>query len=136
MRREEIEAIFEKEEVMELFFHNSGLNGAVNKNGHFVYLSDTWSQVLGWSEKELLETPFMQFIHQDDYKKTLEAYNTNDHYQEKHEKGFINRYKCKDGSYIHIYWKTWAGKIRQLNLFSAEPIHDQDIAKLMIKKLQ
>jgi PAS domain S-box-containing protein len=58
---------------------------------------------LGYTEEELLNKPFLDFIHSEDRGKTLDII------QQKLQMGaqvinFANRYRCKDGSYRWLSW--------------------------------
>ena len=66
-----------------------------------VAVNPAWS-VLGWAEKDLLGTPFMDLVHIDDVASTIrEASRLAD--GEVTDR-FENRYKCKDGSYRWLSW--------------------------------
>jgi PAS domain S-box-containing protein len=135
MRNQDIDSIFLADEIRDWFFHNSGLNGAVNDKGHFVFLSDSWNNELGWTITELKEMNFFDLIHPEDFERSLDAYKTNDNYQEDNPKGFINRYRCKSGKYVTIWWKPIDKDIDGYKLFSAEAIRDEEIAELLRLKI-
>lgn len=63
-----------------------------------------FEEVLGHSEEELVGKRFLSFIHENDIKDTLVALK--DIGNNKKVSGFINRYRCKDGSYKYIEWQT------------------------------
>lgn len=76
-------------------------DGLTNK---FLIVSDEWCRILGYSKSELVGQDFIQFIHPDDREKTLtEAYKLNlGHITV----DFINRYQCKNGTYIALKWRA------------------------------
>ena len=65
-------------------------------SGYFKRLNPAWERTLGFTRKELMSRPFIEFVHPDDRERTLK--------QNAHVKGggqalaFENRYICKDGS--------------------------------------
>jgi PAS domain S-box-containing protein len=68
----------------------------------FKKVNRAFERTLGWSERELLSRPFLDFIHPDDVEATLQEI-------EKLVSGiptisFENRYRCGDGSYKHLQW--------------------------------
>ena len=73
---------------------------------HHLYVNPVWKDVLGWELHELLEHPFVWFIHPDDIEptfkevaKVMSGITTLE---------FHNRYKCKHGGYK---WLQWTGTI-------------------------
>jgi len=89
----------------EYFFNNShDLVCIANFKGYFEILNPNFQKVLGYTEKELLEVPFIDFVHPDDKELTrkimdklvlgIEAFN------------FINRFRKKDGSYVWFDWNS------------------------------
>ena len=65
-------------------------------------INPAWATVLGWTEDDLLGKSFMEFVHPDDHKATLEEVG-------RLEQGatifaFENRYQAKDGTYKTIAW--------------------------------
>ncbi|MEK6783380.1 MAG: PAS domain S-box protein [Bacteroidota bacterium] len=87
------------------FFNNSGdLCCIANMQGYFETLNPNFEKVLGFSRKELLEIPFMNFVHPDDFPATLQEI-------ERLKAGsltinFVNRYRKKDGEYLWFDWNA------------------------------
>src|SRR6202020_2834386 len=81
-------------------------------DGYFKRLNAAWEKTLGFTEAELLAAPYMDFVHPDDRALTLAA------------AGRIvagaplgqceNRYRCKDGSYRWLLWKSGVSGDSQL----------------------
>lgn len=87
----------------EHFFYNSkDLSCIANLNGYFEIINPKFEEVLGYSEKELLENKFLNYIHPDDIAATLQegkklsagAISRN----------FVNRYRKKNGDYLWFEW--------------------------------
>ncbi len=74
--------------------------------GYFTKISPAFTRHLGWSEKELLSKPIIDFIHPNDVKKTecaiKEQMETGDEVLQ-----FENRYKTKEG---YFRWLEWSAK--------------------------
>jgi PAS domain S-box-containing protein len=73
-------------------------------DGFFKNVNPSWQNTLGFTEEELLQKPYMEFIHPDDRQATVAK-------AEGLENGevtlaFENRYLCKDGSYKWLLWNA------------------------------
>ncbi|HET7563505.1 MAG TPA: PAS domain S-box protein [Gemmatimonadaceae bacterium] len=76
-------------------------------NGYFKRLNPAWERTLGFTRKELMSQPFIEFVHPDDRERTL-AQNA-DVRSGGQALGFENRYRCKDGSYKWFLWNATPG---------------------------
>lgn len=76
--------------------------GIAGFDGYFKRLNPAWTQVLGWSREELYAEPFIHFVHPEDQPATLAIAQTLS--EERPIIAFVNRYRCKDGSYRWIEW--------------------------------
>ncbi len=75
-----------------------------DSEGHFRRLNRSWEEVLGYPLDELTGQRFLDFVHPEDIPATLAAMADLDH--DKPIMNFVNRYRCKDGSYRWIEWRS------------------------------
>lgn len=99
-KRNQAEAILL--EYQYFFNNNSDLCGIANKQGYFEHINTSLATSLGFSEKEFCSIPFIELVHPDDRKATLQEYK-------KLNEGatvlnFTNRYRKKDGEYLVLEW--------------------------------
>jgi len=76
-----------------------------SRDGHFRWLSESWSRTLGWTLEELLASPFLEFVVEADRATTLTEFEQmmrdgRDSMQ------FQNRYRHKDGSFRWLEWNA------------------------------
>src|ERR1019366_4294890 len=91
----------------EQFFVNSlDLMAIADGEGYFRLVNPAFSQALGWTMQDLLEQPFMSFVHPDDVELTTHTY------EDQAAGGAVekieNRYLCRDGSYRWLEWSATA----------------------------
>jgi PAS domain S-box-containing protein len=85
------------------FFNVSiDLLGISDFNGYFKRINPAFYNTLGYSEADILSTPFINFVHPDDVAATERDF-------EKLKNGatvlqFENRYRCKNGEYKWLIW--------------------------------
>jgi len=91
-------------ELKRFFTVNLDLLLITNKEARFIKFNPAWTEILGYSEKELKERSFFDFLHPEDIKSTQEAMRMLD--RDKNVTGFINRYYCKDGTYRYLEWRA------------------------------
>jgi len=76
----------------------------VSTDGYFKKVNPAWETTLGYTQEEMLRTRMMELIHPDDLQHTVnEAAKQSREYRTKH---FVNRYRCKNGSYKIFNWTT------------------------------
>lgn len=73
-------------------------------DGNFVRLNPEWEKTLGYPLAELEGHRFLDFVHPDDKESTLAAIAQLD--QQHEVLNFENRYRCKDGSYRWVEWRS------------------------------
>jgi PAS domain S-box-containing protein len=97
--------ILPTESDCELFFQNSlDLLVFIGFDNHFKLVSPSFERMLGWKEEEVISKPFQDFLHPDDLERSSAKAQT----QVKGDEAicFVNRYRCKDGSYKWISWNS------------------------------
>ncbi|MGL2967131.1 PAS domain S-box protein [Flavobacterium sp. XGLA_31] len=93
------------EDERNLFFTLSiDMIGIAAMDGYFKSISPAVENILGYTQKDFLTRGFLEYIHPDDIEKTNQeveklarGINTHD---------FVNRYRCKDGTYKWIEWSV------------------------------
>jgi two-component system cell cycle sensor histidine kinase/response regulator CckA len=99
------EKVRESEERFSQFFELvPELMNIASVDGHFRKLNQAWERTLGYTAEELLGSPYLGFVHPEDVRRTEEEV-------EKiiagtHERNFVNRYRCKDGTYRWLQWNS------------------------------
>ena len=91
-------------EYKHLFNENLDFACIANADGFFEVVNKSFEKVLGYSEAELLNTSFIDFLHPDDVKPTLKELESLKHGNR--TISFVNRYLKKDGTYLLLDWKS------------------------------
>jgi PAS domain S-box-containing protein len=73
-------------------------------DGSFRRLNPEWEKTLGYSLADLVGKNFLDFVHADDQASTLAALTQLN--SRETVLNFENRYRCKDGSYRWIEWRS------------------------------
>ncbi|MCK9985365.1 MAG: hypothetical protein AzoDbin1_01837 [Azoarcus sp.] len=102
---QDITARREAEEQRDRFFTLSlDLLCIAGTDGYFKRINPAFTEILGWSEEEILARPFITLVHPDDIPATLQAMErlaANDSVQ-----NFENRYCTKEGAWRWLEWKS------------------------------
>ena len=93
------------DEIENVFSTNPGFVSLINVDGYFIRVNSAWVTVTGWTNEELKALPFMSFIHPDDAEKTWKVWEERTIHNLAIA-GFVNRYRCKDGTYISLLWNA------------------------------
>ncbi|MFW5920205.1 MAG: PAS domain S-box protein [Polyangiales bacterium] len=97
-------SIADEKELEKFFALSPDLLCVASTAGYFVRVNPAFTDILGWSERELVERPYAEFVHPDDRAAT-EAEST------KLAAGgttvsFENRFRTRDGQYVWFLWKA------------------------------
>ena len=94
--------------IKSFFDHSLDLLCIARFDGYFEQVNPAFQKILGYSESELTNQPFFNFIHAEDISATLTEI-------EKLKQGipsinFENRYRCHNGTYRRLQWTVAAPK--------------------------
>jgi PAS domain S-box-containing protein len=98
------ESAAESDKFKHFFYNSLDLNCFATLDGYFEEFNDNFSRLLGYSSKEIKDNKFLEFVHPDDIRSTLNE-------MEKLSSGtnslsFTNRYRTKSNTYRHLEWKA------------------------------
>jgi len=94
-----------KEQLEQFFNVNLDLLCISDMEGNFIKVNPEWETILGYSVSELEKMKSLDFIHPEDIPSTLESISSLS--KQKKVINFTNRYRCKDGSYRYIEWRSY-----------------------------
>ncbi|TYP70443.1 sensor histidine kinase [Aquimarina intermedia] len=94
------------QQFQDLFNLSQDLIVIAHRDGYFKKVNPQWTEKFGYSEDEVLSTPFIDFIHPDDRSKT--ANMVQDQLNGVTAMQFHNRYIAKNGDILHLEWNATA----------------------------
>ena len=101
--RNDITQLKVQEQELQNFFRLSvELMCIANFEGYFIKVSKSFEDLLGYTEKEILQTPFYEIVLPDDLEKTKQEVQQISSGSK--SKNFVNRFVKKDGSIIMLRW--------------------------------
>ena len=101
----------------------------------FLKVNPAFTRILGYSENELLNRSFLDFIHPEDVESTVKVVSDS---LKKGEKvfDFTNRYRCKDGTYRWLNWVSHPILERGITFAVAHDITDRKKAEKDKQKME
>lgn len=100
LRRKQIE-----EELKFFFNFSPDILAIASPRGYFTKVNPAFCQLLGYSEQELTEVPFVEYVHPDDLIPTNNEFDETST-ADRLAKNFVNRYRTKSGDYRYISWSS------------------------------
>jgi len=125
VRQRELESLSAAQGDFEGFFATgTQLACIATFDGRLKKINPAWESTLGYPVSELLNSSFLDLIHPDDREPTLHMLE-----QQSAEgiivQNFVNRYRCRDGSYRWLEWKSNPSRDRQLLYATARDITER-----------
>ncbi len=93
------------DELNHLFTVSPDLFCIADIDGRFRQLNPAWEKMLGYAREELIAQRLPDLVHPDDTPETLAVFEKLKNKQEILQ--FVNRLRCKDGSYRWIEWNIF-----------------------------
>ena len=97
-----------QEELNHLFTLVPDMLCIAGTDGYFRRLNPAFEKTLGYSQEELMNKPFLEFIHPHDLELTIVEIKRLS--AGKTTSAFQNRYRCKDGAYKYLEWTVTAAQ--------------------------
>ena len=95
-----------KQERERFFVLSRDLLCVASLEGQFIEVNLAWKNTLGYTQNELIGIPFINFVHPDDRPTTLDKLHRFKESNNILDLDFENRYRCKDGSYKWLSWRS------------------------------
>ncbi|MDY6806082.1 MAG: PAS domain S-box protein [Cyanobacteriota bacterium] len=97
-------------------------------DGYFKRINPSWQKLLGYTESEILSTPFMEFVHPEDIVATRAQFEAVTKLGKTIVR-FDNRYRIEDGSYKWLAWTAVPFPEEGLIYIVARDISDRKAAE-------
>lgn len=120
-----------KEELEHFFTVALDLLCIADVDGYFRRLNLAWENTLGYTLADLEGQQFLDFVHPDDREATLAAIASLN--EQVVVSAFVNRYRCKDGSYRYIEW--YSRPYGKLIYAAARDITERKQTELHLRKI-
>ncbi|HNT36752.1 MAG TPA: PAS domain-containing protein, partial [bacterium] len=103
--QKQMNALREKSTELEIFFSSAlDLLCIADTQGNLIRVNKEWEKTFGFSVEQLEGMKFLDLVHPDDLQETLEAVAKLE--RQEQVLNFTNRYRCRDGSYRLIEWRS------------------------------
>jgi diguanylate cyclase (GGDEF)-like protein/hemerythrin-like metal-binding protein/PAS domain S-box-containing protein len=93
-----------EQEIESFLKINIDMLSVYDKKGNFIRANHQFTKLLGYSQDEIENRNFIEFIHEDDKLNSIEVMNRL--VQHLNVNSFTNRYLCKNGLYVYIEWNA------------------------------
>nr|WP_319394712.1 PAS domain-containing protein [uncultured Desulfobacter sp.] len=121
-----------EQELNRIFELSPDLIGVGNvRDGYYKRVNPAY-KIFGRPLDEFLSRPYMDFIHPDDHNPTADLVRTMQSGQP--ISGFVNRYRCKDGSYRTIEWHATPAEADGTTYVAGRDITDRQKAESALRE--
>lgn len=124
--------ISEEAELERFFTMTPTMLCVAGLDGYFKRINPAFSQILGFSEAELLAEPFINFVHPEDRAATIAEVTSLQ--TGRVTASFENRYRTGDGSYRWLLWTATPYLEEQAIYAVARDIGDRVAAELLLQQ--
>ena len=93
-------------DIGDFFYSSPDLLSVFGRDGQLIQINPAWRVMLGWDFDDLRGVPFADFVHPDDVKATEEEFRVVIRAEVETRRGFVNRQRCRDGTYRTISWSS------------------------------
>jgi len=93
-------------DIGDFFYSSPDLLSVFGQDGELILVNPAWHDMLGWDFEELRGVPFADFVHPDDVRATEDEFRNVYRESDEMRRGFVNRQRCRDGSYRTITWTS------------------------------
>ncbi len=93
-------------DIGDFFYSSPDLLSVFGKDGELIQVNPAWHDLLGWDYDDLRGVPFSILVHPDDVRATEDEFQIVLHGPDETRRGFINRQRCRDGTYRTIQWSS------------------------------
>ena len=93
-------------DIGDFFYSSPDLLSVFGKDGELIQVNPAWHDLLGWDYDDLRGVPFSILVHPDDARATEDEFQIVLHGPDETRRGFINRQRCRDGTYRTIQWSS------------------------------
>ncbi len=122
-----------EEEIQRFFEVSLDMLCVAAFDGYFKRLNAAWELVLGFTRAQLMEKPFIDFVHPDDRDATIAIASGLSTGQS--AISFTNRYRCSDGSYRWFLWNAGSDLALGRIFAAATDITDLRLAQEQVENL-
>jgi len=99
---------------------------------NFTRVNPAWTRTVGYSREELLQKPYLEFVHPED--RALTTKTAAGLTKGSEVLAFENRYRCKDGAYKWLLWTATASLAEKKIYAAARDITDQKKAEEALRR--